>query len=251
MEIDDSVTSKRLADYRTHYEADAQAIDDPQALEPSRYHSEKRRVETLVRGLPLEDGVRVLDVGCGSGWFAKECAEVGARVWATDLSRKGVGGARDRYPTAGLFQVGDVYGLAFVDSSFDIVLLSEVLEHLEDLDGAVGEVARVLRPGGQLLVGVPYREKIVRHLCVHCNQFTPANAHLHSFDEHSLGNLLRRFGLEPRRLIFLNNKLLELIRFPLRSARLPHALWRCFDRLCNATIGKAGFLSILAEKPEQ
>ena len=251
MEIDDSVSSRRLADYRAHYEADAYAIDDPQALEPSRYHSERRRLETLVRGLSLEEGTRVLDVGCGSGWFAKECAEAGSTVWATDLSRKGVGAARDRYPTAGLFQVGDIYRLAFVDCSFDIVLLSEVLEHLENMDGAVQEVVRVLRPGGQLLVSVPYREKIVRHLCVHCNQFTPANAHLHSFDEHNLGNRLRRFGLEPKRLIFLNNKLLELISFPLRSARLPHALWRCFDHICNAAIGKPGFLSILAEKPEQ
>ena len=251
METDDSITSKRLADYRAHYEADAHAIDDPRALEPSRYHSERRRLETLLRSLPLAEGTRVLDVGCGSGWFASECAQAGARVWALDLSRKGVEEARDRYPAAGLFHLGDIYRLGFAVASFDIVLLSEVLEHLEDLDGALSEVSRVLRPGGQLLVSVPYRETIVRHLCVHCNRFTPANAHLHSFDEHRLGERLRRFGLEPTRPIFLNNKFLELIRFPLRSARLPHAFWRCFDRICNAAFGKPGFLSMLAEKPER
>jgi SAM-dependent methyltransferase len=251
LEIDDSITKNKLTDYRAHYETDADAIDDPHALEPSRYHSEKRRLETLLRSLPLRDGIRVLDVGCGSGWFAKACAETGATVWASDLSRRGVRGARDRYPAAGLFQVGDVYHMAFADSSFDIVLLSEVLEHLEDIDRALAEVVRVLRPGGQLLASVPYRENIVRHLCVHCNQFTPANAHLHRFDEHGLGDLLRRSGLEPQRQILLNNKLLELTRFPLRSAWMPHALWRAFDRFCNMAIGRPGFLSILAVKPKQ
>lgn len=249
--MDDSTTQSRLADYRAHYETDADAISCPHALDPSRYQSERRRLQTLLRGLPLKEGIRVLDVGCGSGWFAKECAETGATVWASDLSRQGVRGARERYPGAGLFQVGDVYHLAFAESCFDIVILSEVLEHLEDLDRAVAEVVRVLRPGGQLLASVPYREKIVSHLCIHCNQLTPANAHLHSFDEHSLGDRMRRSGLEPKRLIFLNNKLLEVMRFPLRFAWLPHWLWRAFDRFCNVATGKPAFLSILAEKPEQ
>ena len=250
MEIDDSRTSIKLADYRAHYDVDADAIDDPSNLDPSRHHSEKRRMEALVRWLPLAPGVRVLDVGCGAGWFAQQCAAAGATVWATDLSLKGVREARARYPAAGLFQMGDIYLLPFAGAAFDLVLLSEVLEHLEDLDRALGEVVRVLRPGGMILISVPHREKIIQHLCIHCNRFTPANAHLHSFDAASLKKCLHSNGLVPRKQTFLNNKLLELIRFPMRSARLPHGVWRCCDRILNAVTGKPGFLCVLAEKPE-
>ena len=172
-----------LSDYKTHYRLDAEAIIELDDLHPIRRVSERRRFETLVRLLELHPGERLLDIGCGSGWFSALCQEAGARVWALDMAPAGVARARARFPSVPYFQAGDVYDLPFAEGAFDAVVLSEVVEHLEHLDRALQQVRRVLKPGGRVLVSVPYRETILEHLCIHCNRLTPSHAHLHRFDE--------------------------------------------------------------------
>ncbi|MBM3276553.1 MAG: class I SAM-dependent methyltransferase [Candidatus Handelsmanbacteria bacterium] len=244
-----SSNGQRLRDYREHYRADAESIPDPQALPPTRRASESRRFEALVRLLGLREGERVLDLGCGSGWLAEHCRRRGARVWAADLALRGVAGAKARFPLVDQYLVADVYHPPFAGGSFDAVVLSEVAEHLEDLDRAFGEVARLLRPGGRLLVSVPYRETIVEHLCIHCNRPTPANAHLHSFDEDRLAGCLRRQGLELAAWVLLNNKALELAGVPRLTQVWPYWAWRGLDRLGIALLGRAAFLGMLAGRP--
>jgi SAM-dependent methyltransferase len=241
--------SRRLQDYRHHYRVDAEAIVDPLALPPTRRASEARRLETLVRLLRLKPGEKLLDMGCGSGWLADRCRQAGARVWAADLALAGVAGAKARFPQLPHFQVADVYHPPFAEGVFDAAVLSEVVEHLEDLAGALAAIARLLRPGGRLLVSVPYRETIVEHLCIHCNRPTPANAHLHSFDEHKLAACLRAQGLEPGAFLLVNNKALELAGVPCWTQSWPFWAWRGLDRLSNALVGRAAFLGMLAGKP--
>jgi len=238
--------SGRLADYRAHYRADADLIADPADLPPVRGASEARRLHAIVRLLGLRPGDRVADVGCGSGWLSDLCRRQGARVLAADIAPAGVAAARRRYPEVGHFTAADVYHLPMRPGAFDVVVLSEVLEHLEDLDAALDQVRALLRPGGRLLVAVPHCETILQHLCVHCNRLTPANAHLHSFDEQTLCRLLRDHGMTPVRALRLANKLLELLGLPHRTRWLPHALWRAMDGAFNRLTGKAGFLVVLA-----
>lgn len=238
----------QLEDYRRHYQVDAKAIVEPATLPPVRRASEQRRLEALVRLLRLRPGERLLDIGCGSGWLAARCREAGARVWAADLALEGVAAARGRYPRVDHFQVADVYYLPFARDSFDAAVLSEVVEHLENIDAALAETRRLLKPGGRALVSVPYREVIAEHLCIHCNRLTPANAHLHSFDETRLAECLRRQGLTPGVVLRMNNKLLELAGFPRWSRAWPHWLWRGIDGLGNAVVGRPAFLCMLAFK---
>ena len=235
----------RLVDYKVHYQTDAEAIVDPQGLDPVRRASEDRRMETLRRLLELRPGERLLDIGCGSGWFGDRCHRHGIDVWAMDIGRSGVAGAKTRFPQAATYQVGDLYFLPFAAASFDAVVLSEVVEHLEDIDAALAEARRVLRPGGRLLVSVPYRETIVDHLCIHCNQLTPANAHLHRFDEATLAAHFRRQKFAIREVHLMTNKLLELGGFPHFSARWPYAVWRLVDALMNKVVRKPAFLCIV------
>ena len=239
---------RKLMDYQAHYQADAAAIVPPEGLSPERRASELRRLETLVRLLHLQSQERLLDLGCGSGWLAGVCGAEGARVWAMDIALAGVAKARARFPSAGYFQVGDIYHLPFVDGAFDALVLSEVIEHLEDLQAALQESTRVLRAGGRLLVSVPYREIIIQHLCIHCNRLTPANAHLHSFDEENLGQLLEGQGLQVQQTVLAANKLLAMTGFPRWSRRWPYWSWRGIDRFCNRLTGKPAFLCILATK---
>ena len=238
----------RLTDYRTHYRVDADLIEDPGDLHPVRGASERRRLQTIRGALELSSGDRVLDMGCGSGWLAHLCRQAGASVVAGDIALAGVAGARRRFPEAAAYAVTDVYHTGFASASFDAAVLSEVVEHLEDPQAGVREMARLVRPGGRVLVTVPYRETIVEHLCIHCNRLTPANAHLHAFDDAGLEAVFAGAGLRPLRSLHMTNKLLELIGFPDWSRRWPWWSWRAVDRLLNAVSGKPAFLLLLATR---
>jgi ubiquinone/menaquinone biosynthesis C-methylase UbiE len=111
---------------------------------------------SILDGLGLRPGMRVLDVGCGLGDDAVELAAlVGPRghVTGVDLSQSLITEAFRRFADRGLpleFEVGDVKALRFADESFDAVRAERVLMHIPDASGAVAEMWRVLRPGGRM-----------------------------------------------------------------------------------------------------
>lgn len=238
----------QLRDYKKHYRADADYIEDPQALSRVRSASERRRLQVIVDRLGLRAGMRLLDLGCGSGWLSELCSGRKAHIVACDLAPSGVTAARRRFPLAADYVASDVYAVGLRSDSCDAIVLSEVVEHLEDVGAGLTEAARLLRPGGRLIVTVPYRETILQHLCIHCNQLTPANAHLHRFDHASLEQALRQAGLQPIGSRVMGNKILEMIRFPHWTRWWPQWLWSLSDRVCNALTGKAAFVLVEAEK---
>ena len=92
---------------------------------------------------------RVLEVGCGPGEAAEQIAARGAEVIAVDISPRMVELARGRGVDA---RLGDVQELPFDDESFDCALAAWMLYHVPEPDRALAELARVLRPGGRLVV---------------------------------------------------------------------------------------------------
>jgi len=104
-----------------------------------------------VRALQLRPGQRVLDVAAGTAVSTKALAATGAWAVATDFSVGMLAAAR-----SGARQLprvaGDAMRLPFADESFDAVTISFGLRNVEDPAAALGEFARVVRPGGQLLV---------------------------------------------------------------------------------------------------
>lgn len=116
--------------------------------------------------LRLRPGQRLLDLGCGEGRHGLALAlSFPLEIHALDRAVRDLGIARQRWqelaPGGGAgtisFTVGDAYRLPFADGYFDVVVCSEVLEHLADYPAALAEIARVLRPGGLLAVSVPRR----------------------------------------------------------------------------------------------
>ena len=116
--------------------------------------------------LGVRPGDRVLDVGSGFGRHVYECARRGAHVVALDYAADEVVGTRDTLAAmvdageitadklVGVLR-GDATRLPFPDATFDVVITSEVLEHIQDDVAAITEMVRVLVPGGRFAATVP------------------------------------------------------------------------------------------------
>lgn len=101
----------------------------------------------------------VLEVGCGEGELAARIRdELGVEVVAIDQSARMVELSRERGVDA---RVGDVQALPFEDGSFDVAVAAWVLFHVRDLERGLGELARVLRPGGRLVAVTNYAEHLI------------------------------------------------------------------------------------------
>ncbi len=109
---------------------------------------------------PLE-GRAALDLGCGTGRHSLALAEGGAAVWALDDSPEMIGRAMAKvrgFPVAwGRHRLPAP--LPFADSTFDLVVLGLVAEHLEALGSVLGEARRVTRPGGRLVLSALHPDR--------------------------------------------------------------------------------------------
>ncbi|MEQ1729649.1 MAG: class I SAM-dependent methyltransferase, partial [Vicinamibacterales bacterium] len=112
-------------------------------------------------------GRDVLECGCGSARFSVYFRRHGYRVTMLDYSRTALDLARETFRTTGQpgrFVRGDVTRLCLRGEQFDIVYSGGVLEFVGDLDGAIAEMARVLKPGGMLAATVVPRKVSIQTL---------------------------------------------------------------------------------------
>ena len=128
--------------------------DTPASSGPDRAVRMARMLGQALNGVP--GPACILDVGCGDGTAAVLAAQQnpGHRVIGLDWSAGALGRARRLGLTVVRGGV-DAPGLPFADQSADLVIMSELIEHLVDTDAAVDEAFRVLKPGGSLLMSTP------------------------------------------------------------------------------------------------
>jgi 2-polyprenyl-3-methyl-5-hydroxy-6-metoxy-1,4-benzoquinol methylase len=101
-------------------------------------------------------GRRVLDIGCGEGYGSAMLSRSAPEVVGVDYSPAAISHARQAYQGQNLrFESGDARQLTFSSGAFDAVTCFEVIEHIEDDESLLASVARVLRPGGWLILSTP------------------------------------------------------------------------------------------------
>lgn len=159
--------------------------------------------------LGLRPGDRVLDVGAGFGRHVYECARQGAHAVALDYAADEVATTRNTLgamvaageispeSSPGVLR-GDATRLPFPDATFDVVITSEVLEHITDDTAAIREMARVLRPGGRFAASVPARlpETINWRLSDDYHAPAAVGGHVRIYSQVELTAKLRAAGLD-------------------------------------------------------
>ena len=221
----------------------------PEDMRHFRRSLEKRRFSLISGLVPVDGSANILDVGCGSGWLSEMLCNRGFHVTALDLGFDSIRRASARMKVRAVdvsFVLGDIYKLPYRDGSFDVAVSSEVLEHLEKPQDALNEIARVVRPGGYIVVSVPYRERIEEILCVHCNKKTPVNAHLHSFDKTIIEHMLRKAGFIIQKCVTIVNRPAERIGMAGMTSFLPFIVWRFLDAVTCRLIGRESYMVVRA-----
>lgn len=143
--------------------------------EGSRAYASLRAVNALrlqILGTWLEQwfgsprALQVVDLGCGGGLMSVPLARAGAAVIAVDRCRPALREGRAHARGGVQFVQGDVCAAPLPDGCADLVLLSDVLEHLDEPARAVATAARLLRPGGHLFVNTINRTLRARVLAI-------------------------------------------------------------------------------------
>lgn len=135
-------------------ETSAQAVEARVEADHWWFRGRRQLLAAMIRELGIQSDARTLDVGSGTGANLRLLAELGfERALGLDRSEEAIRycGEKELPPV----ECGDLCDLPFAEGEFDLVIATDVLEHVEDEARAVGELRRVLRPGGRLIVTVP------------------------------------------------------------------------------------------------
>jgi 2-polyprenyl-6-hydroxyphenyl methylase/3-demethylubiquinone-9 3-methyltransferase len=163
----------------------------------------------------------VLDVGCGGGILSEEFAQIGCRVTGIDPSTPSLETARKHAAMQGLtidYRQANGENIPFDANSFDVAICCDVLEHVDDLESTVHEVARVLKPGGMFCYDTINRTEESRKANIFAAQdfaltsFFPRNTHVWEkfITPVEILALFEKVGFENRDMTGLNSALPDL-----------------------------------------
>lgn len=139
------------------------AIFDKSASDYDAWYIDKKgnfidKVETglAFKLIEIKEGMKILDVGCGTGNFSIKLAKMGCQVTGIDISDEMLNAARKKVAEQNLdinLYNMNLYDLKFEDSTFDAVFSMSAFEFVEDVPKALDELFRVVKKNGQILIG--------------------------------------------------------------------------------------------------
>jgi ubiquinone/menaquinone biosynthesis C-methylase UbiE len=159
----------------------------PEAL----FHKNRERVARRLVAKFAPAGQPILDAGCGTGLNLRHLP---AGSVGLDINPRNVALIESRLPRHRVV-LGDIEAMPFEDGSFGAVLCTEVLEHIPDPAKALGEIRRVLKPGGVLIGSVPARSMVwrLRFLSSTCPHAEPFH---HEYLPHEVRAMLADWKIE-------------------------------------------------------
>ena len=188
------------AEWRARFERFARTHTDEAAISGWSHLGLRRRVAVFSRmlsSLGLPASPRALDLGCGGGTYVRLLAGLGHRTVGLDYSVPSLERARAADPgPKGRYVAGEAYGLPFRDGTFDLVVSIGVLQALAQPERVLDEIARVLRPGGALVIEALNRKALVargRRLAETVRRQPPR---VLAWDPAEVGAWLDRHGLD-------------------------------------------------------
>lgn len=152
----------------------------------------------LKRLIPIDDDLIILDFGCGNGAILKEMALVNpnAKYIGADVSEIALESAKNAFPSASFCKISDIEKVRLGDQSVDFIFSSEVLEHIFNTENVFMEFRRILKPGGKVLLTVPYHgfiKNILISMFAFSSHFNPISPHIRFFSKKTLFGLLKKF----------------------------------------------------------
>ena len=192
--------------------------------------------------------LNIIEVGCGAGWLCPTLKPFG-RVTATDLCAEVLSRARARIPEVE-FVAGDFMALDFETAKYDVVVTLEMLSHVADQDAFMAKLARMLKPGGVLMLGTQNRPVLQNHN----NIPAPEPGQLRRWvDKPELEALLKRHFQLRQVLTITPNANKGVMRF-VASRSAKQVLRAIAGKAVERRLAAAGFgwtLMALAEKPTE
>lgn len=153
--LDEAAVEVGSVDSLTGYRRWALTYDDP---DNAAFALDEPPVHAIVDD--LDPGV-ALDAACGTGRHARHLAEAGHRVIGVDASPEMLERAREKAPAADL-RLGVLERLPLDDDSVDLAVCALAISHLPDPAPAIAELARVVRPGGHVVISDMHHERVLR-----------------------------------------------------------------------------------------
>lgn len=209
-----------------------------------------RRAEMIASGAHLRSGIRVLEIGCGTGIFTEMFAQTGAEIVAVDISADllKVAKARD-LSVAGVQFLERRFEECDVDGPFDAVIGSSVLHHL-DLESALPRILTLLKPAGVISFAEPNMlnpQVFIERKLSYLPCFWYVSPDETAFIRHRLRSVLKRFGFEK-----IEVKPFDWLH-PATPARLIHAVRNVARILEKVPIIRefAGSLYIRCRRPNR
>ena len=144
----------------------------------------------------IDAAARVLNIGVGDGTLEALISDKGAEVWSLDPSEGAIQRLRESQRMGERAKVGYSQSIPFEKEAFDVVIMTEVLEHLEQeaLVATLREVRRVLVPSGHFIGTVPAEEALEENkvVCPHCGEVFHRYGHVRAFSQEGIRSELSR-----------------------------------------------------------
>lgn len=131
------------------------------------------RARNILDSVKLKEGMKIFDAGCGTGIYSFTLAK-NNKIIGVDVGKDKIEYLKSVNIFDNVsFEVGDLCKLKFPDNSFDLIICSDVLEHIKDDKKAFKELSRVLNFGGKLLITTPKDSEFMRSIYKKLNHERP------------------------------------------------------------------------------